>query len=80
LTEQHNKEAKKYYEYYYTWSMAEAMRKKHRKNGRRVCVKVGLSMTETHKKWLIWYNREKDSKTNRTNRIIPTRNARLYDK
>ena len=73
MSEQHDKPPKKYYEYYYTWNMAEAMRKKHRKNGRRVCVKVGLSKTDVNKKWLIWYNREKDS------RVLPTNNARLYD-
>lgn len=68
-------EPHKYYEYYYTWSMAEAMRKKHRKNGRKVCIKVGLALsTELNKKWVIWYQREVD------NKIISTRNAREYDK
>ena len=66
-------EPKKYYKYYYT-SMAEAMRKKHKRNGRRVCVKVGLARADTNKKWFIWYNREKDPG------IIPTNNARYYDR
>ena len=68
------REPKKYYEYYYTWSMAEAMRKKHKRNGRRVCVKVGLAKSDTLKKWFIWYNREEDPS------IIPTNNARYYNK
>ena len=68
------KEPKKYYEYYYTWAMAEAMRKKHKRNNKRVCVKVGLSRADTNKKWFIWYNREEDHS------IIPTNNARYYDK
>ena len=68
------KEPKKYYEYHYTWSYAEARRKVHKRNGRKVCVKVGLSRADTNKKWFIWYNREEDP------RIIPTSNARYYDK
>ncbi len=72
MSEQH-KTPKKYYEYYYTWSMAEAMRKKHRRNGRRVSVKVGLTKADTKKKWVIWYNRERD------NSIIPA-DTRYYDK
>lgn len=67
-------EPKKYYEYYYTWSMAEARRKVHNKNGRNVCVKPMLNATDDNRKWVIWYNREKDTKR------IPTNNARYYDK
>ena len=32
----------KYYEYYYTHPFAEMMRKQHKRNGRKVCVKVGF--------------------------------------
>ena len=68
------KEPKKYYEYYYTWSMAESMRKQHRRNGRRVSVKVGLTRADGKKKWVIWYNRMEDT------RREGTVNARYYDK
>ena len=74
MSEQHNKPPKKYYEYYYTWRMAEAMRKKHRKNGRDVCIKPSLTMSDNLKRWVIWYYRQKDTRT------IPTSYARYYDK
>ena len=66
---------KKYYEYYYTWRMAEAMRKAHKRNGRKVCTKVGLNaVKDSNKKWVIWYNRMEDTKREHTS------NARYYDK
>ena len=74
MSEQHNKEPKKYYEYYYTWGMAEAMRKKHRKNGRDVCMEPFFVKPDGLKKWVIWYYRQKDTRT------IPTTYARYYDK
>ena len=70
------KEPKKYYEYYYTWRNAEAMRKHHYKNGRDVCDKPVENRTDDKKKWVIWYNREKDGKANR---VLPTNNARFYE-
>ncbi len=66
---------KKYYEYYYTWSMAEAMRKKHKKNGKIVSNQPDLNNTkDSPKKWVIWWQKERDP------RILPTGNARYYDK
>ena len=67
-------EPKKYYEYFYTWRMAEARRKEYERLGRIVCDKPMVTKADTKKKWAIWYNREKDP------RIIPTSNARYYDK
>ena len=67
-------EPKKYYEYYYTWRMAEAMRKQHWRNGRAVSIKVGLARTDGLKKYVIWYNRITDTQRE------GTVNARYYDK
>ncbi|MCK5606379.1 hypothetical protein KAR91_31045 [Candidatus Pacearchaeota archaeon] len=67
-------EAKKYYVYFYTWNMAEAMRKQHARNGRVVCDSPMLSRAMSLKKWAIWYNRQRDTHN------IPTGNARYYDK
>lgn len=65
---------KKYYEYYYTWSMAESMRKQHVRNGRNACEEPSLNRTTDKKKWVIWYNREGDTRREHTS------NARYYDK
>ena len=66
---------KKYYEYYYTWSRAEKERKKHEKNGRKVCdYPMAHDDFKDNKKWRIWYNRIEDTKREGTS------NAREYDK
>ena len=74
MSEQYNKEPKKYYEYYYTWNMAEARRKVHERNGRKVIKKPVRNRTGDTKEWLIWYNRIEDTKREGTS------NAREYDK
>ncbi len=75
MSEQYNKPPKKYYEYYYTWSMAESMRKSHQRNGRETCIKVGMTMAgDSKKKWVIWYIRQEDTKREHTS------NARYYNK